>query len=115
MTVAPTSVQLRREHPRPRGVLRAAVAFLLGGLAVALLYHFDVLGGSLATATEGSGVPATQTRHVSAFHEVELAGGNNVVIHVGETRSVVVKADDNLLDRVTTRVESGARHREHAR
>lgn len=52
-------------------------------------------------------MPATQTRHVSAFHEVELAGGNNVVIHVGEKRSVVVKADDNLLDRVTTKVESG--------
>ncbi len=38
---------------------------------------------------------------------VELAGGNNVVIRVGKKQSVVVKADDNLLDRVTTEVQSG--------
>jgi hypothetical protein len=48
-----------------------------------------------------------QTRAVSAFHSVELVGGNNVVIHVGEKRSVVVRADDNLLGRVTTKVASG--------
>jgi hypothetical protein len=35
---------------------------------------------------------------------VELAGSNNVVIHVGARQSVVVKADHNLLHRVTTRV-----------
>jgi hypothetical protein len=88
-------------------VLVAILAFLLGGLAVALLYQFDVFGGSSNSATEGSGVAATQARHVAAFHSVELAGANNVVIRVGEKQSVVVKADDNLLDRVTTEVHSG--------
>jgi hypothetical protein len=44
---------------------------------------------------------------VAAFKSVELAGSNNVVIRVGEQQSVVVKADDNLLDRVTTEVRSG--------
>ncbi len=107
MTVAPTSVQPRREYHRSRWVLVAILAFLLGGLAVALLYQLDVFGSSSTSGTEGSGVPATQTRDVAAFKSVELAGGNNVVIHVGEKQSVVVKADNNLLNRVTTNVKSG--------
>ncbi len=107
MTVAPTSVHPGREQHRSRWVLVAILAFLLGGLAVALLYHSDVFGGSSNSTTEGSGVPATQARDVAAFNSVELAGSNNVVIRVGEKQSVVVRADDNLLDRVTTEVQSG--------
>jgi len=76
-------------------------------VTVALLYQFDVFGGTSASTTIGSGVPATQTRDVPAFDSVELAGGNNVVIQVGGKQSVVVKADDNLLSRVTTKVQSG--------
>ncbi|MGZ4405579.1 MAG: head GIN domain-containing protein [Gaiellaceae bacterium] len=108
MTVAPTSVQSQREHHRLRWVLVGILAFLLGGLAVALLYQFDVFESSSSSSSEGSGVAATQTRGVAAFNSVELAGGNNVVIRVGERQSVVVKADDNLLNRVTTDVKSGA-------
>lgn len=108
MTVAPTSVQPRPEHHRSRWVLVGILAFLLGGLAVALLYQLDVFGSSSSSSSEGSGVPATQTREVAPFSSVDLAGGNNVVIRVGEKRSVVVKADDNLLNRVTTDVKSGA-------
>jgi hypothetical protein len=91
-------------------VLVAILAFLLGGVAVALLYQFDAFGGSsnsTTSTTEGSGVPATQARDVAAFTSVELAGSNNVVIRAGEKPSVVVRADDNLLGRVTTEVQSG--------
>jgi hypothetical protein len=108
MTVAPTSVQPRPEHHWSRWVLVAILAFLLGGLAVALVFQLDVVGSSSSSRSDGSGVPATQTRGVAAFDSVELAGGNNVVIRVGEKQSVVVKADDNLLNRVTTHVKSGA-------
>jgi len=109
MSVAPASAHPGREPHRPRWVLVATLAFLLGGLTVAILYHLDVLGGSSdsISATEGSGVPATQARDVGAFHGIDLAGSNNVVIRVGEKQSVFVKADDNLLDRVTTEVRSG--------
>jgi hypothetical protein len=107
MTLAPTSVHPGREQHGSRWLLVAILAFCLGGLAVALLYHFDVFGGSGSSSDEGSGVAATQVRHVRAFKGVELAGSNNVVVHVGEKQSVVVRADDNLLDRVTTEVQSG--------
>jgi putative autotransporter adhesin-like protein len=110
MTPAPTSVHPGREQHRSRWVLVAILAFLLGGVAVALLHHFDAFGGSsnsTTSTTDGSGVPATQARDVAAFTSVELAGSNNVVIRAGEKPSVVVRADDNLLDRVTTEVQSG--------
>ena len=113
MTVAPSSVHPGRGHQRSRWVLVAILAaFLVGGLTVGLLYRFDVLGGSstattFGSVTEGSGVAATRPRDVASFTSVDLAGSNNVVIHVGEKQSVVVKADDNLLDRVTTDVRSG--------
>jgi hypothetical protein len=53
----------------------------------------------------GSGVPASQARELAPFDAVELAGSNEVTIRVGGEQSVVVHADDNLLDRVTTRVD----------
>ncbi len=59
------------------------------------------------TSLSGSGVAAEQTRAVPPFTSVELAGTNVVAIHVGAHQSVVVHADRNLLDRVTTRVRSG--------
>jgi hypothetical protein len=107
LTIAPTSVHPGREQRRPRRLLVAILAFLLGGLAVGLLYRFDVLGGSAGSTAGGSGVPATEVRDVAAFDGVDLAGSNNVVIRVGGKRSVVVRADDNLLARVTTEVRAG--------
>jgi hypothetical protein len=108
VTVAPTSVRPRPEHHRSRWVLVSILAFFLGGLAVALLYQFDVFGSSSRSSTQGSGVATAQTREVAAFNSIELAGANNVVIRVGEKQSVVVKADDNLVNRVTTKVKTGA-------
>ena len=102
MTVAPTPVHPGRKEHRSRWMLVAILAFLLGGLTVALLYQFDAFEGSSASSTHGSGVPVTQARDVASFANVELAGNNNVVVRVGASQSVIVKADDNLIDRVTT-------------
>jgi hypothetical protein len=108
MTVAPTSGQVAGE-PQQRGgwVVVAILALLLGGLAIALLAHFNAFGGSSGPARNGSGTPASQVRDVAPFSSIELAGANTVVIRVGEKQSVVVMADENLLDRVTTEVQSG--------
>jgi hypothetical protein len=92
---------------RRRWAIVAILAFLLGAVTVALLNQLDPFGGTSDSTTTGSGVATAQIRDVPAFHGVELAGGNNVVIEAGRKQSVVVKADDNLLGRVTTKVESG--------
>jgi hypothetical protein len=55
----------------------------------------------------GSGTAATQARHVAAFSGVDLAGSANVTIDAGAAQAVVVRADDNLLARVTTLVRAG--------
>jgi Putative auto-transporter adhesin, head GIN domain len=111
MSVAPSVHPGGGQHRSRWALVTLLVGVLVGGLTVGLLYRFDVLGDSSSStsgsATQGSGVPATQTRDVSRFRRVDLAGSNNVVIRVGGEQTMVVRADDNLLDRVTTEVRSG--------
>jgi len=107
VTVAPTDIH----HHRPRrrswsvaGLILVGVA--AGAIGATLLLRDD--GTSTGGSHEGSGTPATDTRSVGAFDAVDLAGSNNVAVHVGGDPVVVVRADDNLLDRVTTDVVAGA-------
>jgi len=86
-----------------RVVLLALLVFALGGVTVALVDHH---GTSSSSVEKGSGVAATQVRTVAAFERVELAGANNVVVHVGGSQRVVVRGDENLLRRVTTKVRA---------
>jgi phage gp45-like len=108
MTVSPTPVH-GRHAPHPSQLALGTVLVLaLIALAVVLLIRYDVFGGSSSSsAVQGSGVAATQTRELQRFSSVELAGSDNVVVHVGGKQSVVVHADDNLLRHVTTQVQAG--------
>jgi hypothetical protein len=107
MTIAPTPPHGRRA-PHHHQFALAAILVLLIAVAVVLLIRYDVFqGSSSSSGVQGSGVAATQTRELASFSAVELAGSNVVTIRVGEKQSVVVRADDNLLDRVTTEVQSG--------
>jgi phage gp45-like len=88
--------------------LGAVLVLALIAIAVVLLVRFDVFGGSSSSSSvQGSGVAATQTRELQRFSSVELAGSNDVVVHVGGKQSLVVHADDNLLRHVTTQVHAG--------
>jgi hypothetical protein len=87
--------------------LAAIAGLLLAAILVILLVDrlfFERTGGHAGT---GSGVASTQSRSVSRFTAVDLAGLNNVVVRAGARPSVVVHADSNLLRRVTTRVRAG--------
>ena len=109
MTIAPTPLHTRRV---PHGYLWAlatlVIGLIVGGL-VGLLVGSNVFEDSSSSAgVQGSGVAATETRNLPPFGSVELAGSNIVTIRVGEEQSVVVHADNNLVDSVTTAVQDGS-------
>jgi hypothetical protein len=104
MTVAPTPLSHRRTRdPLTVSLLLAVLAALV---AVLVLLARDN-GGSGASTLRGSGITATQTRSLPAFTAVDLAGGNQVAVHVGAGQAVTVRADDNLVRYVTTTVTGG--------
>jgi hypothetical protein len=83
-----------------------------GAVVCAVISAGTALAAGLLTACggigiTGSGTAAAQTRHLAAFDSVDLAGSSNVTVHAGGGQSVVVHADDNLLNRVTTQVHAG--------
>ena len=102
---------------RPTGVRRWSaswpspwpllVAGLLVGAVIGVLATASVRETPSTASTDGSGVSVTVPRTVAPFADVELAGSNTVVIHVGTPQSVAVTGDDNLVGRVTTIVRAG--------
>jgi len=102
-------------HPSPPhhrvAWLVALVAAVLALLGVALAVARDLDNeGATTTVTHtlvGSGTPAVSARSVPAFTRVELAGANDVRVHVGGAQAVLVSGDDNLLPHVTTEVHDG--------
>ena len=46
----------------------------------------------------------TETRQVSGFTAIDLAGTGEVTVEQGETESLTIEADDNVLARLTSKV-----------
>jgi len=101
MASAPSSVHPVRRSPLLVAGVVAAIALALAAVALLLVSRDDA---EPARVLQGSGVAVTDTRDVDAFGAVELEGVNNVTIGVGGDQLVVVRADDNLIERVTTEV-----------
>lgn len=59
------------------------------------------------SVVKGSGIAAVQPREVPDFREVQVRGSADVRLQAGVAKSVAVHCDDNLLERVITRVENG--------
>ncbi len=64
----------------------------------------SVLQGNL-NFIQGSGNVTSETRNVSGFTGIDLAGSAYVDITFGETAAVVVEAEDNIVPLIETRVE----------
>lgn len=106
MTIAPSPVP----HPSPHrlGIVVAAAALALAAGAVGVLIGRAAFGGSSSSSTvTGSGHAVVRARQVASFGAVELAGSVPVTVRIGTTRTVLVHGDDNLVSRITTRVEQG--------
>jgi Putative auto-transporter adhesin, head GIN domain len=107
VTVAPTPLHRRHTPNRNQLALLTALMLVVAG-GVVLLVQQDVFRSSSSNGIQGSGTAATETRDLAAFSKLDLAGSNNVTVRVGGEQSVVVHADDNLLQSVTTRVQAGS-------
>lgn len=80
----------------------AAPALLAGLLATAAL-----AGPSWAEPTiSGSGKAASELRTVAAFESIKLSGAIDLELRIGPQLRVEIKADDNLLRYVTTKVKN---------
>jgi hypothetical protein len=99
----------RRGHSRGRFArfpsLFVLVVLVLGGLIIGVLAYAGDDG-----TIDGSGNSAAVNRAVPSFSAVHVNGTSAVRITVGPERSVVVHADDNLVERVTTEVDAGVLH-----
>lgn len=63
-----------------------------------------LLALSACSVVNGSGHVATETRQVSGFTGITLAGSGEVTITQGDTESLTIEADDNLLPKLTSEV-----------
>lgn len=106
MTLAPTPTRGLVLRPLHVGLLTVLLVLLLLTLAFAVVRL--VRDESSTTALQGSGLAVTQVRTLPPFHAVELAGASEVTVRVGQRQAVEVRADDNLVNRLTTEVRSGA-------
>jgi len=60
-----------------------------------------------AKKVEGSGVVKKETRKVESFNAISCYGVVDVFLSQGEKESVVVEADDNLLEYIITEIKNG--------
>jgi hypothetical protein len=80
------------------------------------LYGFIVIFSFLFGACDpfctihGSGNVADETRDLPAFDRISLGGSGHVFLRVGEPQKVMVRADDNILSIIETKVENGKLH-----
>jgi Putative auto-transporter adhesin, head GIN domain len=102
MSIAPTPVRPGRSRSRLRPVLTSLLALLLAAILVVLLIDHHS-----SQRIVGSGVSATQARSLPPFTSVDVTVASKLDLRVGGRQSVVVRADDNILGRITTRVASG--------
>ena len=58
-------------------------------------------------AVRGSGKLVTESRDVSDFDRVSLAGSGEVILIQGETESLTIETDDNVMRYITSEVEGG--------
>ena len=66
-----------------------------------------VLALTMSACTQGQGPVVTETRSVPAFTRIEAAAGIQVSLTIGQAGPVVVHAQSNIQEKVTTGVREG--------
>ena len=71
-------------------------------IGVLLLSACSVTG---LNVTRGSGVITTKSRSVSGFDAVQIDGAGDLIITQGESESLEIQAEDNIIDELTSEVQ----------
>ncbi len=93
---APNFMDTRMKEATMRAVYAFASALLVTGCVA-----------SLVQGIPGDGNIVKETREVADFHEVEVQSAIQATVTLGETKSVVLEGDQNLLELITTDVTNG--------
>ena len=56
---------------------------------------------------QGSGIKAGEERPIKDVDELKVAGSGKVILKQGDTESLVIEADDNILPHIITEVDDG--------
>jgi hypothetical protein len=78
--------------------IRAGLTILIAAVLLVL---------SSCSVVTGSGKVATETREVTGFNTIELAANGDLVVTPGETESLTIEADDNVIPSLTSEVSGG--------
>lgn len=73
---------------------------------ILLLSLSIILLSSCSKEFFGSGVIVLEDREVESFHSVESTCSIDVIILEGDIQTLSIEADDNLIDKITTRVHN---------
>lgn len=79
-------------------------ALLLAGCGI------YIEGPSGLSVVRGSGNVITETRNVSGFDKLSLSGLGDVSISQGQTESLTIEAEDNIIPEIKTEVRDGTLH-----
>ena len=103
--------------------LHIVVDVLVVGAAVAVIFYAPQLGWNTPQwgmnlqfngNVPGSGKIVTQNRDVSGFLAVDISYPAEVTIQQGQTESVTIEADDNILPQLRTRLNMGTLYIENS-
>ena len=76
-------------------------------LILAVMFSVHAGASYAQTKISGSGNTSTETRKVGQFKSVRISGAFKAILVKGETSSLRIEADDNVLPRIQTYVEGG--------
>lgn len=81
--------------------------FLMGLLIGSLLLMTNVVNAQFGTSARGNGKVVTNERNVSDFTAISIISSADVVLTQGDKIAVIVETDENLQEKVTTKVSGG--------
>jgi hypothetical protein len=87
--------------------------FIISTLVVGMLFvmgcgiNFGNIQFGDVQVVRGSGIVISESRDVSGFDRVQLDGLGELTITQGNTETLTIEAEDNILPRITTEVRNG--------